>query len=225
MSLPMKRQTIVFATLLVAAPILFVADQAARTLQTLAIVERERDAWQRPDEVIGQLHIGPGSTVVDLGAGAGYFALKLAPRVAPDGQVLAVDLRRQSLAFLWIRAVRGRQSTLRIIHGEPADPRLPKGTVDAVLMANTYHELSAPGPIIETLFRAMRPGAALVVVDHQVRDAGGRPGRAHGHHDIAASDAEREITSHGFHRLFRDERFIDRAIDDHMWWMLTFRKP
>ena len=218
-----ERRTIVFATLLVAAPILFVADQAARTLRTLEIVERERDTWQRPDEVISRLNVVPGSTVVDLGAGAGYFALKLAPRVAPDGRVLAVDLRRQSLAFLWLRAALRRQSRVRVVHGEAADPGLPPGPVDAVLIANTFFELSAPASMLDTLFRTMRPGAMLVIVDHQQR-AGSR-GPDHGHHDVPAADAERQITSHGFRSVLRDERFIDRAIDDHMWWLLTFRRP
>ena len=202
MSRLMTRKTVALATLLAAAPILFVAVEAVRTLQALTIVERERDTWQRPDAVIEQLALRPGDTVVDLGAGAGYFALRLAPRVAPNGRVLAIDLRRQSLAFLWIRARLGRQSTISVIHGEPTNPRLPDGPVDAVLMANTYHELSARGPILETLFRAMRPGAMLVVVDHQLRSVGTTdPG--HGHHDIAVSDAEREITSHSFHPISR----------------------
>ena len=88
----------------VVLPVVYVTWEAVRTLGVLTTVERERDTWQRPDEILLHLDLRPGMTVVDLGSGAGYFALKIAPRVSPNGRVLAVDLRRQSLAFLWIRA-------------------------------------------------------------------------------------------------------------------------
>ena len=81
----MTRKRIVFiAAIVVVLPALFVADQAARTLRTLTVVERERDTWQRPEEILRHLDLGPGKAVVDLGSGAGYFSLKIAPRVAPD---------------------------------------------------------------------------------------------------------------------------------------------
>ena len=107
---------------MVAAAAVFVADQARRTLGTLDRVEQERDGWQRPADVLRHLDAGPGDVVVDLGSGAGYFALKLAPQVAPGGRVLAVDLRRQSLAFLWMRAARRGYSNVEIIHAAPDDP-------------------------------------------------------------------------------------------------------
>ena len=83
----------VLVAVLVVVPVVFVADQARRTLGTLTIVERERDTWQRPEEILRHLNPRPGDTVVDLGSGAGYFALKIAPRVGPGGRVVAVDLR------------------------------------------------------------------------------------------------------------------------------------
>ena len=164
----MKRRVCLLLLVFVVVPAVFVIDQAVRTLGTLTRVERERDTWQRPDEILRQLNPGSGDTVVDLGSGAGYFALKIAPRVAPDGRVLAVDLRRQSLAFLWIRAVLGGHWNLSVIRGQADDPDLPPGPVDAVLMANTYHELTAPEPILKALFTSMRSGG----------QAGGRRSRA-----------------------------------------------
>jgi len=87
-----RTRIVVFVLVLVAVG--FVAQQAIATLRALTFIERERDTWQRPDEIIEPLALAPGSTVVDLGSGAGYFALKLPPRVGPAGRVLAVDLRR-----------------------------------------------------------------------------------------------------------------------------------
>ncbi len=209
----------------VVVPAVFVASQAVRTLGVLTNVERERDTWQRPDEVIRQLNPGAGETIVDLGSGAGYFALKIAPRVAPNGRVLAVDLRRQSLAFLWIRAVLGGHSNLHVLRGQVDDPELPPGPVDAVLMANTYHELTAPEPILKALFMSMRPGARLVVVDRGPRDGDTSPTATAEHHEMTAAVAEHDINQQGFHTVTREDRFIDRPGEEDIWWLLVFRKP
>ena len=203
----------------------FVVDQVVRTLQFLTAVERERDTWQRPDEIIRQLQVSAGDTVVDLGSGAGYFALKIAPRVAPDGRVLAVDLRRQSLAFLWIRATLAGHSNLHVIHGRGDDPQLPPGPVDAALVANTYHEIATPEPVLRALFASMRPGARLVVVDRGPRHAIESGGATAEHHEITAAVAEHQINQQGFETFDRDDRFIDRPMDEDLWWLIVFRKP
>ncbi|NOT28472.1 MAG: methyltransferase domain-containing protein [Acidobacteria bacterium] len=222
----LQRRTLAGAALLLlVAAVVFVADQMVRTLGTLTAVERERDTWQRPEEIIGSLDLRPGQTVVDLGSGAGYFALKMAPLVAPTGRVLAVDLRRQSLAFLWIRARQGGLANLAVIHGEPDNPRLPPGPVDAALIANTYHELTAPDRILKVLFTSMRPGARLVVVDRGPRASTESRSEATAHHELTATAARDEITRHGFLTEFTDERFIDRAADEDIWWLMVFRKP
>jgi predicted methyltransferase len=114
----MKPRGVAVVAVVVLVPIVLVATQALATLDQLTIVERERDTWQRPENVLRHLDLRLGQTVVDFGSGAGYFALKIAPRLAPDGRVLAVDLRRQSLAFLWIRARRGGHDNLSVIRSE-----------------------------------------------------------------------------------------------------------
>jgi predicted methyltransferase len=221
-----QRRTVVsVAVVLLIVAGLFVADQALRTLRTLTIVERERDSWQRPDEILGYLDLHSGETVVDLGSGAGYFSLKIAPLVAPAGQVFAVDLRRQSLAFLWIRAVLGGHANLHTIRSEVDDPRLPAQPIDAVLVANTYHELSAPEPILKVLFGAMRAGARLVVVDRGPRSGEQTRSTTSERHAITPQLAEQAINRQGFQTVVRDNRFIDRSVDDDLWWLMIFRRP
>ena len=193
--------------------------------RTLTVVERERDTWQRPDEILEQLDLRPGQTVVDLGSGAGYFALKIAPRVAPAGRVLAVDVRRQSLAFLWIRARQGGHANLTVIGGDADNPQLPAGPIDAVLIANTYHELTAPDPVLKVLFASMRSGARLVVVDRGPRAGTEARSEATAHHELTAAAATDEIMRHGFQLVGSDERFIDRPVDGDIWWLTVFRKP
>jgi predicted methyltransferase len=111
-------------------------------LVRLDAVERERDQWQRPAEVLQFLNLKAGNVVADLGSGSGYFALKLSPIVGARSLVLALDIRRMSLFFLWIRAVLRSEQNISIIHTQPDDPDLVPNTVDAVLVSNTYHELT-----------------------------------------------------------------------------------
>ena len=85
---------------------LFVFDTARSALNTIArldVVEAQRDQWQRPSDVIRALDLTPGSMVVDLGCGAGYFTVKLSSLVGDRGRVIAEDIRRLPLMFLWLR--------------------------------------------------------------------------------------------------------------------------
>ena len=84
--------------------LLNVIGQGLNTLDRLTLVERERDTWQRAPAIVGLLNLHDGGRVVDLGCGAGYFALKLSAAVGARGNVQAVDILRLPLTFLWIRS-------------------------------------------------------------------------------------------------------------------------
>jgi predicted methyltransferase len=189
------------------------------TLNRLDAVESDRDRWQRPADVLRALDLRPGNTVVDLGSGAGYFALKLSPAVGDRGQVLAVDVRRLSLFFLWIRALSRGQRNVQVIVGEEDNPRLPVGTADAVLICNTYHEFSKPNLILDYVFRSLRPGGHLAVVDRAPRAT-----EAQHAHEVPLTAVEGQLRNEGFEILSQDDSFIDRPGDD-LWWLVTARKP
>src|ERR1700688_1876335 len=163
-----RRPIFRLALFLVCAILIFLALNTlyafTSTLNRLDAVEAQRDQWQRPSDVLRALDLQPGNTVVDLGSGAGYFALKLSPAVGQQGRVLAVDLRKLSLFFLWTRALLRGQRNIHVIVGEEDDPRLPTGSVDAVLICNTYHEFSNPELMLNHVFRSLRRGGHLVVV-------------------------------------------------------------
>jgi ubiquinone/menaquinone biosynthesis C-methylase UbiE len=144
--------------------------------------------------------------------------------VGPEGRVVAVDLRRQSLAFLWIRAVLGGDRNLRIVRGRVDNPELPSGPFDAVLIANTYHELTEPASILGALFKSMRPGARMVVVDRGPPDSAEPPSATAEHH-VSAAFAEGQIHQQGFQTVSRDDHFIDRPGNDNLWWLIVFRRP
>jgi len=124
------------------------------TLDTLDQTERERDRWQRPGDVIQALGLKDTNVVVDIGAGAGYFALKLSPIVGKHGSVVAVDILKEPLLFLCIRSFLRNQWNIHTIHGLPNNPRLRVGSADAVLIANTYHEFTQPRSILDHVFQS-----------------------------------------------------------------------
>ncbi len=153
----------------------------------------------------------PGRPLFCSGCGVGYFSLKLAPKVAEHGTVLAEDILGESLTFLWIRTFLQHQSNIRVIHGNPDDPHLPQGSVDAVLIANSYHEFTKPLAILDHTFRALRSDGRLVVLDRGPRSYHGESREVQmQQYQIDVSIAEDEIRQRGFEIISRDNRFIDR---------------
>ena len=189
------------------------------TLHRLDAIEAERDQWQRPLDVLHALDLQEGNTVVDLGSGAGYFALKLSPEVGKRGQILAVDLRKLSLFFLWTRALLSGHHNVHVMIGEGDDPGLPIGSVDAVLISNTYHEFSNAEAILDRVRQSLRPGGRLVVVDR-----GPRATDLDHPHEVPLMVVEGQLRQHGFEIISQDEHFIDRPGDD-LWWLIIGRKP
>lgn len=192
--------------------LLNVVGQGLNTLDRLTFVERERDSWQRSPAIVAQLDLRKGSRVVDLGCGAGYFALKLAEAVGTTGTVQAVDILRLPLTFLWIRAHQRGLHNIRVVMGDPDDPHI-SGAVDAVLVANTYHELARPGLVLDHVRRALVPGGRLVIADR-----GPQSGNAE--HSIDPALVETELRRDGFDIVSRDDHLLDQP-DEGPWWLIV----
>ena len=200
--------------------------QAVQTLYALDRIESERDHWQRPTDVVQALNLSEGSVVVDFGSGVGYFALKLPPIVGKSGSIVAEDIRQEPLVFLRIRALLRGRHNLRTIRGETDNPRLPAGFADAVLIANTYHELTEPKQILRHLAESLKRGGRLVIVDRAPRSGPAESRELQTeHHELRPDLVETEVRNAGFEIISRDDLFIDRPVDDHIWWLLVARKP
>ena len=104
----------------------------------------DRDAWQRPDQVMDTLLIAERSVVADLGAGGGWFTIRLAGRVGPNGIVYAEDVQPQMIEAITRRTARAQLKNVRTVLGTSTDPRLP-GPIDAALIVDAYHEMEQPG--------------------------------------------------------------------------------
>lgn len=215
--------------LAVSITVLFLFDtayQGLHTLHRLDAVEAERDNWQRPQEVIQALDLKPGNVVVDLGCGSGYFTLKLSASVGRSGRVVAEDIRRLPLAFLWIRTFQRGQHNVRIVLGGPGDPHLSGQSVNSVLIANTYHEFTDPLSILSHLFQSLISGGRLVVVDREPYPANtGFMGSAAGRHEVSADEVANELRQGGFEIVSRQDDFIQKDPFKENWWIVTARKP
>lgn len=125
--------------------------------------EAERDKAGEFDEVARVMRIAPGETVADIGAGSGYYVVRLSPRVGPTGRVLAEDVTPSYLAGLEKRVK--DLGNVTVVRGEPHDPRLPPASVDAVVLVHMYHEITQPFGLLYNLAAALRPGGRVGILD------------------------------------------------------------
>lgn len=126
----------------------------------------DRDEWQMPVRVVEALGIGPGSTVVDLGAGTGYFTIHLARAVAPGGKVLAIDTEPNMVEYIGQRAEHEGVEGVEPILATADDPRIPEASVDRILLVDTYHHIQDRGIYFGKLRKALTTGGQVVVIDY-----------------------------------------------------------
>lgn len=142
------------------------ADRASPSADMPAYAtEALRDAQGEAREVMRLARIAPGMTVADIGAGEGYYTMRLAPAVGRKGRVLAEDIDRAALARLGDRVTRERLDNISIKLGDEADPRLPAGSFDRVFLVHMYHEVREPYAFLWHLRPSLRPGGQVIVVD------------------------------------------------------------
>jgi len=123
----------------------------------------DRDAWQKPDQIIDALGIADGAIVADLGAGGGWFTLRLARRVGPNGIVYAEDVQPQMIEAIGDRVRREGLTNVQMVLGTPEDPRLPQ-PVDAALIVDAYHEMEDPVTMLRNVASVLKPGGRLGIV-------------------------------------------------------------
>lgn len=127
--------------------------------------ETERDSVGEAAKVMDLADIRPGMTVADIGAGEGYYTVRLAERVGRKGRVLAQDIDREALSRLAERVERERLENVSIRLGTPDDPKLPDGSFDRVFLVHMYHEVQEPYAFLWRLWPSLKPGGRVIVVD------------------------------------------------------------
>lgn len=127
--------------------------------------EEARDRVNEADEVMDAADVRPGMTVADIGAGDGYYTVRLALRVGPGGRVLAQDILPESIERLADRVGRDRLDNVSLKLGAVDDPRLPENSFDRVFMVHMYHEIEEPYAFLWRLRSALSAGGQVIVVD------------------------------------------------------------
>lgn len=159
-----------------------------------------RDAWQKPEAVIALLGLDKDDVVADIGAGTGYFVMRLAPEV-PEGKVLGVDLEPTMVDYLVKRARDGGLENVEGVVAKADDPALTE-PVDLALIVDTYHHISDRPAWLGKLKASLKPGGKVAVVDFKMGDIPVGPpesGR------LAPEVVGAELAAAGFRRITRDE--------------------
>jgi ubiquinone/menaquinone biosynthesis C-methylase UbiE len=136
----------------------------------------DRDAWQRPDQIMDALQIGEGSVVADLGAGGGWFTVRLSRQVGPNGRVYAEDIQPQMIQAIERRVAREVRRNVTTLLGTADDPKLPAATMDVVLIVDAYHEIERPVTLLKNVSRSLKPGGVVAIVNFKKDGGGPGPG-------------------------------------------------
>ena len=135
----------------------------------------EREAMEKPEQVLDALKIQPGDVVADVGAGSGFFTVKLSRRVGPTGKVYAVDIQKEMLDLIRQKIDRMGLGNIEPVLGETADPHLPPQAIDLIFIVDAYHEFQEPLSLVKRLREALKPDGRLMIIEYKSEYAYIRP--------------------------------------------------
>ncbi len=166
----------------------------------------EREDEEAPTKAIAALELKPGMTVADVGAGSGYYAMRLSRAVGPTGKVFATDVQRGMLDLIERRVRDEGVTNVTTVLGSAENPSLPARALDLALMVDVYHELQAPQTFMRRLREALKPDGRLVLLEFRKEDPK-VPIRLE--HKMSVDEARRELAEDGF--------VFDRVLDVLPW--------
>jgi ubiquinone/menaquinone biosynthesis C-methylase UbiE len=169
----------------------------------------DRADREQPDKVLDALGITEGETVADVGAGTGYFTVRLARRVGLRGTVYATDLQPEMLRMLDARVTKEGLRNVQLVRAGDHETGLPDACCDLILMVDVYHELSDPQAILASLRHALKRSGRLVLVEYRGEDAAVaiKP-----EHKMTLVQIKREVGARGFHYLDSLEFLPDQRV-------------
>lgn len=174
----------------------------------------EREQEEQPEKAIAALNLRPGMLVGDVGAGTGFYTIRVARSIAPDGIVYANDIQPGMLEKLAANAAAQNITNIEVVLGSESDPRLPAGKLDLVLLVDTYEELSRPQRMLDRIRDALKPDGRLVLIEFRKEDPTVpiRPD-----HKMSVYEVKAEVTPEGY----QFEKVVDTLPWQHM---IFFRK-
>jgi ubiquinone/menaquinone biosynthesis C-methylase UbiE len=130
----------------------------------------ERDAEQKPDQVIAALGLRAGETLADIGAGSGYFSFRFARALGNSGRVYAVDISPDMILYMNRRIRDLKLNNVVTVLSAPDDPLLPDGTVDRFFICNTWHHIENKAKYLGLMKKMLKPGGQVVIVDYKKKE-------------------------------------------------------
>jgi ubiquinone/menaquinone biosynthesis C-methylase UbiE len=174
----------------------------------------ERESEEQPDKAIAELNLKPGMFIGDVGAGTGFYSLRIAGIVGPSGVVYANDIQPAMLDRLNANAATHHVANIVTVLGTESDPKLPAGKLDLVILVDVYHELSRPQRILDRIRESLKPDGRLVLLEYRKEDPSVpiRP-----EHKMSVQEVRAEVTPEGY----RFEKVVDTLPWQHI---IFFRK-
>ena len=169
------------------------------TLEDFKAGDVDREPYQNATSLIAALKLSRGDWVADVGAGHGYYSMRLAEIVGPEGKVFAEDISDWRIRALNTRVKVFNLSNVEIVKGTPDDPRLPVDRLDAVLVVDSYHHFSNYEGMLDKILHSLKPGGRLVIADYSFAEHRAQP-RADQLklHEIAPDLTRKEVETAGF---------------------------
>lgn len=174
----------------------------------------EREKEEQPEKALAALGLRPGMFVGDVGAGTGFYSLRIAELVAPGGKVFSNDIQPAMLDRLRQNAATKKISNIETVLGTESDPHLPPGVLDLVVMVDVYHELSRPQRMLDHIRDSLKPNGRLVLLEFRKEDPSVpiRP-----EHKMSVDEVRAEVTPEGY----QFEKVVDTLPWQHI---IYFRK-
>lgn len=166
--------------------------QVAPIISPAYSTELERDRNGEAERVLNQLRVHPGMRVADIGAGDGYYTVRLARRLGPGATIYAEDVSGPYLAHLGERLAREEIGGVTLVHGTAVDPRLPPKSIDLAILGHVYHEIEQPYEFMYRLHAALRSTGRVAIIDID------RPTPEHG---ISPTVLRCELAAVGYRRI------------------------
>lgn len=185
-----------------------------------------RDIWQKPDTLLQIMQIKPAEAIAEIGAGEGYFTLKLAHQVGPDGKVLALDIDQTRLNKLKLVKRYSQQYQIEIIQNQPDKLGLKDNSLDKIVMVNTYHELADYEAILKQCRAALKPKGQLFIIDScnaRLDNEKTSRKKLFNKHSIRLAMVEEDLKTAGFNINLMVDKYTKQP-ENINWFIITANK-